>query len=478
MAARSANNARRRWLAAALGILVSLVALEIGLRIFGAMDRHRTRAEAVGGGDHTVLCLGDSYTRCPGVSAEHAYPAQLQGLLDEARPGAFHVVNRGSNGQNTTALLDGLDETLDLYRPETVVLLTGGANEWDQGGYLAYQQGEDARSQLSEWLYELRVFKLAVLAGQSLWPGGATGARVDIPTDRRARPPDLHQPTAEESERTTSPPPPPEQDCRAGAMEALDRVQELRNTQHYADALEALEAAAAQHPDCHTFIGTRGLLLLEVGRHEEAREQLELALDKEPDNPLHYDHLARLMHVGDERALAVQTLVRGLATSDSPHNRREKSRLVTHLLAYCDEPSGELRREALAAFEQLAPEHPVVSEYQIEVQRYFGGKGVVRDWAVHDIEEILARCETRGIRLILMNYPLEHPRDWWPTYEALAREHALPFVDNLSRFRGMPDADAHFLPDGHLNERGNARLARHVMEELLLRSDDSPGRAP
>ncbi len=204
-----------------------------------------------------------------------------------------------------------------------------------------------------------------------------------------------------------------------------------------------------------------------MGRHEEAKAQLELALDKEPDNPLHYDHLARLLHSSDRHEEAVRTIVLGLATSDSSHNRREKSRLVTHLLAYCDEPDGGLQRQALAAFEELLPEHPVLAGYQTEVERYFGGKSVVRDWAVHDIELIIEACERRGIRLILMNYPLEHPRDWWPTYEQLAREHALPFVDNLSRFRGAPGSESLFLPDGHLNERGNEKLAHHVLEELL-----------
>jgi len=449
-----------------LGLLASLVALELGLRLVGALDEHRSQADAEGGG-RTVLCLGDSYTRCPGVSAEHAYPAQLQRLLDQAMPGAFRVVNGGANGQNTTALLATLEDALDRHQPEVVVLMSGGANEWDQGGLLASQQGETKRSRAMDGLYQLRTFKLAVLVGQTLWPGGATGARVDAPTDRRGPAPDLPQPTAEESERTLVAPPPPEQDCRAGAMQALDRVQELRNTQRYDEALEALEAGAAQHPDCHTFTGTRGLLLLEVGRHEDARAQLELALAAEPDNPLHYDHLARLEHNMGLRADAAHTLARGLATSDSPANLREKPRLLTHLLAYCDEPSGETRGAALATLEALLPEHPGLERYRNELQGADDAPNEIRDWALRDLGQVVDACDARGITVVLMSYPLEHPREWWRSFEGLARERALPFVDNTSRFRGLPDPESWFLPDGHLNERGNAKLAEHVRDALL-----------
>jgi hypothetical protein len=56
----------------------------------------------------------------------------------------------------------------------------------------------------------------------------------------------------------------------------------------------------------------------------------------------------------------------------------------------------------------------------------------------------------------------------------LARLRALPFVDNTSRFRGLPDPESWFLPDGHLNERGNAKLAENVRDALLV-LEGAPG---
>ena len=139
MAQPDPGPARRPWLSLLIGVIVGLLCLEGGLRVVGAAQQLLARERAAGADESVVLCLGDSYTRCPGVEARASYPSQLQALLDQAAgAGRYRVVNGGQNGQNSSQLVAGLAESLARYQPRVIVLLTGGSNEWDRAGLLAF----------------------------------------------------------------------------------------------------------------------------------------------------------------------------------------------------------------------------------------------------------------------------------------------------------------------------------------------------
>jgi lysophospholipase L1-like esterase len=70
--------------------------------------------------DSTVVAFGDSLTSGYGVSDEESYPSILADLL------GCDVVNSGVSGEDTTAGLRRLPETLEAYQPELVVLCFGG----------------------------------------------------------------------------------------------------------------------------------------------------------------------------------------------------------------------------------------------------------------------------------------------------------------------------------------------------------------
>lgn len=101
-------------------------------------ERHPTRTH--------VLAVGDSFTRS-GLPDAEAYPAHLQGLLDEKKPGQFHTVNLGQIGVSSTSVADQLPGYLERYQPETVIVWIGANIQPDMLDPLPLQLG-DLPSQL------------------------------------------------------------------------------------------------------------------------------------------------------------------------------------------------------------------------------------------------------------------------------------------------------------------------------------------
>ena len=85
-----------------LGIVLSLVLVEILLDLGAAFNSWRGDRRFAGstGGQHRVLCVGDSNTYGLYVGAADAYPGRLQALLGDS----VAVVNLGYPGNNSSSL--------------------------------------------------------------------------------------------------------------------------------------------------------------------------------------------------------------------------------------------------------------------------------------------------------------------------------------------------------------------------------------
>jgi acyl-CoA thioesterase I len=77
-----------------------------------------------------VVSLGASNTKGKGVSISEAYPAQLQGMLQQTCKGA-KVINAGVNGDTTGGMLRRLDQV--ITKDTKVVILQPGRNDERQG---------------------------------------------------------------------------------------------------------------------------------------------------------------------------------------------------------------------------------------------------------------------------------------------------------------------------------------------------------
>lgn len=77
----------------------------------------------------------DSFTSGVNTSVNKNYPTQLQLYLNSYSNRTFNVINKGISGQNTAQLINNLQNDINETRPDLVILLAGGANEWIYWGY-------------------------------------------------------------------------------------------------------------------------------------------------------------------------------------------------------------------------------------------------------------------------------------------------------------------------------------------------------
>ena len=124
----------RRLLLIPFGILLGLVALEVGLQaaalLFVGSDRRLPDSWLTG--NRRVICLGDSNTY--GIylrDRSEAYPQQLEALWN-ARPGAprIEVLNLGYPGTNTSRLRREFRRMLGAFAPETAIVMVGANDYW------------------------------------------------------------------------------------------------------------------------------------------------------------------------------------------------------------------------------------------------------------------------------------------------------------------------------------------------------------
>jgi hypothetical protein len=134
-------------------LIVLFVLCETGLRIFGSYYTAK-QTEFKNGSDSvmTVLCLGDSFTYGIGAPNDKSYPSQLADLIREKEHIPVRVINAGICAGNSTQMLEAIQDLLQKYHPDLVVMLFGMANSWNYYGF----------STTDNFLYRIRAYKLIV----------------------------------------------------------------------------------------------------------------------------------------------------------------------------------------------------------------------------------------------------------------------------------------------------------------------------
>jgi len=110
-----------------LGIFLSLIFLEAGLRlggfIFLSVQDRRNTISLSQKSTCTILCLGESTTALGGA---YSYPSQLERILNSSnRDVKFSVINKGVPGIHTDGVCANLAGNLDKYKPDIVIAMIG-----------------------------------------------------------------------------------------------------------------------------------------------------------------------------------------------------------------------------------------------------------------------------------------------------------------------------------------------------------------
>ncbi|MGH7785242.1 MAG: SGNH/GDSL hydrolase family protein [Candidatus Binatia bacterium] len=108
-------------------MIALLAALELALQIAAAFTQWRFQRDAsiLQPGTVRILCLGDSNTYGLYLAPEHAWPSQLQRLLDARTPGRYQVINLGFPGTPSSRIVENLPTFLMQFQPDLVIMLVG-----------------------------------------------------------------------------------------------------------------------------------------------------------------------------------------------------------------------------------------------------------------------------------------------------------------------------------------------------------------
>ncbi len=123
-----------------LGLFLTIVILEMGLRLGGgillSLQEYRNSLSIRQKGAYRILCLGESTT-------QGQYPRFLEEILNQRSNGIkFSVIDKGLSGINTSGILAALENNLNEYKPDMVVVMMG-IN--DAGAHLPYQSPTTSR---------------------------------------------------------------------------------------------------------------------------------------------------------------------------------------------------------------------------------------------------------------------------------------------------------------------------------------------
>jgi len=127
---------KRRWGRRLAGLVVLMVLLELALQAAGPLvQRAMLRRDPDPSPDAplTILCVGDSNTYGLHMPRVFAYPALLQGLLEQRFHQPVTVANRGVPGQNTAQVLAALPDDLAATHADLVLVLCGINDAWNTG---------------------------------------------------------------------------------------------------------------------------------------------------------------------------------------------------------------------------------------------------------------------------------------------------------------------------------------------------------
>jgi len=163
---------REKWVAFFSGVAAVLILLEVSLRILGAFYQSRHEVDKRGTQHPVILCLGNSFTYGAGVAKEHSYPSRLQEFFDRYdKEKNITVINKGVCVANTAEILNKLNENINSTHPQIIVLQTGSPNLWNRYGYGEYLKRvkkneahlEKILSNLNDLFYKSRLYKLITI---------------------------------------------------------------------------------------------------------------------------------------------------------------------------------------------------------------------------------------------------------------------------------------------------------------------------
>lgn len=432
-----------------LGLLAALIVLEISLRVLGHFQRVGEESDelVLDDADYRVLCIGDSFTAGLGASSEMSYPVQLQRQLNQNASKRYAVYKRGMSGANSTQILNQIGGYINTTKPDLIVLMMGGANDWNRYGDIELDPELKA---VNNWLYRLRVYKLYRLVVERLEKRGEIselGENSDqtgefyFQQGKYIKSFEWYKKMIQEN--------PGKPKYYQGIIRPLEAMGDYENGLHYMMEANNKWPNAIQFP---TAIIRQNLI---YGQYDRALPWLRNGIRRFQGEPIFFYYY---YIYNQNKQLNLQEELDSLKKMYP--QKAAKAWQAYKNDDYFQEITGNVNNEAM------------YKEFEKHENKMIA-------WMREDIETAIKYIQKKEIGLILMTYPI-YPI---PSYAQalkrrnqavrdLAKKYNLPLVDLEKRFEALgPSKPGYFQPLGvgdHPNARGYGYFASSIAEVVKM----------
>jgi tetratricopeptide (TPR) repeat protein len=501
------------------GIFLSIVLLEIGLRlggfIFLSLQEYRNRTAIYKKGTYRIMCLGESTT----AGGRESYPSQLEEILNQRNLGInFSVINKGAVAVNSIAIISQIEENLKQYRPDMVTAMMG-----DNDRYIKYYE---SIPEANTFLFNrFRTYRLARLLwmhilnkikkkGIYALQGNKTASRLQ-PNYSLIGLKACYGQQANDSQSQESIKKDNELDITAN-NKYLPLGVYYMNQQDYIKAERAFKKAIELNPKNYEVYIELGLCYKDQGKHGQAEEALKKAIELNPASDKACRELVWFYTYRGEYLQAEEIAKKAIALN--PKNdkvymelgfcyRTQKKYLQAaevfkkaielkprNDVAYfelggCYKISGKLSQaaEAFRKVIELNPEndraymallvlseetgdHKYTQRYSAEMNRLKSKQ--YNPITAHSYQRLKEISDKRGIKLVCIQYPV---RSIEPLKRIFQGQDGVIFVDNEKVFKDALKKASYreYFTDmfggefGHCTYKGNRLLAENIANVIL-----------
>ena len=436
-----------------IGVFSLLLLLEIGLRVIGAINTEKS-GDLIAAGkysdSHIILCLGDSWTAGEGAPEDKSYPAQLQVLLNSLpAKKKIKVLNLGAGANNTTQFIDTLNNALKKnIKPKLLILLGGDANFWNYWGYHAYLKGNNFRAFMEDYLYRIRVYKLAKLLLMNITEKIRNNAylhKQDDPVTGVGQRNILFFPKSVNCEKGWN-------------YFQQGKYNESRDSFRRGIELDPKDV------ECYKGLGA---VYLAQGQDEQAEEWFKKGVEISPADFSYCASIARLYRQQNQITQATNWYKQAIRIN--PQDNESISGWYLIQKNYEDK---------LTFLEELEKKGLLTDNFADILKKIKGNnkkdiEDGIKRWVAFDIEKIIKICRENKIKIILQNYPknVYRQKEAGEILRYVASINSLPFVDNFQAFielkREKGNIEDYFTPDGgHPNAKGYALMAENIFNKI------------
>ena len=466
--------------AAVSGIIAAAILFEGILILIGMVHKSCYNVvPTMQSGTTRIMCLGDSFTEGAGAIPAKSYPRQLQELLRNTYPHRpFSVLNLGRSGTNTTVVLRAVQHNLYAYKPQFVVLLTGGNNLWNYRGYAQYKEEAGIFFWIRDLKYRIHIKTFFDIVSHQFMKKRAAHFRQEKAVPSRMIRDKLSADKIYE------------------ASSLVDDGNAFLHRYELDKALKCFRQALGKDPrSWESYMGI-GMVYKWNGNYAAAAENFRKSIQIQPTTETYFslgDSLlgAVDLHAQSRYAAAIHAF--GAGISLDPLNTDNINYIGAILvLEKADSVNGnsgeagvDARRELMRTLNQIrsvSSDNPELKACRAIVE--LGAPDMhteIRRWIDHDITAIIACCKKANVEVIVMGYPNYDLRELNSRLKNTAAKNGVVYVDNERIFTALvknSSLEKYFVLDGHCNADGYGVMAANAAAAIgtYMARDASAGK--